>query len=73
MDMSEQEGAGRASGGLSAPSQPLGRILLAQGKVGEGQLDEALTLQRQRSERIGELLCSLGHVDERSVCEALVS
>ena len=50
----------------------LGQILIAEGKISEQQLDEGLTLQQQQNDRIGELLCRLGHVNSQTVREALV-
>ena len=50
----------------------LGQILIERGDLTAGQLEEGLTLQQRRSERIGELLCQLGHVGPVAVREALV-
>ena len=55
-----------------ADSKKLGQILIDDGKLTAGQLDEALGLQEQREERIGRILCTLGHVDAEAVREALV-
>ncbi|GAG38557.1 unnamed protein product, partial [marine sediment metagenome] len=53
--------------------KPLGQVLLEKGEVTQGQLDEALALQQRSTERLGQLLSRLGHVDAQSVREALVS
>ncbi|MDY7011368.1 MAG: GspE/PulE family protein [Planctomycetota bacterium] len=59
------------SGGGEAKN--LGQILIDEGKLTDEQLTEGLAVQRQRSERIGEILCQLGYVDLQAVREALVS
>ena len=51
----------------------LGQILLEKGELTQEQLDEALSLQQQSSERLGQLLSRLGHVDSQTVREALIS
>ena len=53
-------------------AKPLGRILVEQGRLTEQQLQESLALQRRKGERIGELLCRIGHTDALTVREALV-
>ena len=53
--------------------KPLGQILLEKEELTQGQLDEALTLQQQSTERLGQLLSRLGHVDAQTVREALIS
>lgn len=50
----------------------LGEILIGAGELTDEQLTEGLSLQAERSERIGELLCQLGYVNRQTVCEALV-
>ncbi len=50
----------------------LGHVLIESGKLNNEQLAEALTLQRQRGRKLGELLCQLGHVDALAVREALI-
>ena len=52
--------------------KPIGQILLEQEELTDSQLSEGLALQRNRAERLGELLCHLGHVDAQTVREALV-
>jgi len=56
-----------------AGAKALGQILLGDEKITEDQLNEALSLQQTRTERIGELLCQLGYVDAEAVREALVT
>jgi len=46
--------------------KPLGQILLAQGSITEPQIAQALSLQTNRTERLGELLCELGHLDPQT-------
>jgi len=50
---------------------PLGQILMAAGKLSSEQLDEALQAQSGRAQRLGEILCGLGHVDPQTVRQAL--
>ena len=51
----------------------LGQILLEKGELTQEQLDEALSLQQQSGERLGQLLSRLGHVYSQTVREALIS
>ena len=58
------------------PCKPLGQLLLDDGALSEAQLGEALTAQARgeapEAQRLGEILCRLGHVDAQTVREALV-
>ena len=56
----------------ASPRRKLGQILLDQARIRESQLNEALALQNQQPERLGSLLCCLGHVDPDGLREALV-
>ena len=58
----------------AACPRPLGAILVEDGCLSPDQLNEALALQAdsQRGRRLGEILCTLGHVDAQMVREALV-
>jgi len=60
-------------GETASAHKRLGQILLDRADLTAGQLDEAITLQADRTERLGELLCQLGHVDRQTVREALVA
>ena len=70
MDVDNQPGWSARVG--DGEERALGQILIGEGKLTDEQLAEGLGLQRQRSERIGELLCNLGYVDSQTVREALV-
>lgn len=58
--------------GPSGGRKPLGQLLLEKGKLSKPQLEEALALQQRSTERLGQLLSRLGHVDGQTVREALV-
>ncbi len=49
----------------------LGQMLVQKGLVTEEQVNEALELQKQTTQRIGEILVDLGYVDKRQVYETL--
>ena len=51
----------------------LGRILIKMGKVNRDQVQEALTLQKQRRLPIGRLLVELGYVTDQDVSMALAA
>ena len=53
--------------------RPLGEILIAQGKVSEPTLKEALANQQERGGRIGELLVEHGQISQADVAEALAT
>ncbi len=53
--------------------RPLGQILLEQASVTGEQLRDALSLQQTRHQRLGELLCQLGHLDAVTLRQALVT
>lgn len=54
------------------PSHPrIGDILLAHGKVQHEQIDRALRLQADSTERLGELLLQLGFISEKDLAAAL--
>ncbi|MHB9134002.1 MAG: GspE/PulE family protein [Armatimonadota bacterium] len=52
------------------PKIPIGKILLDQGKLTPDQLNQALALQKQSSERLGRVLVDHGFVSERDVLGA---
>ena len=49
------------------PKKPLGQILLDKGLVKQGQLDEALKVQKNTTEQLGRILVELGYVSEKDV------
>ncbi len=51
--------------------QPLGEILVDMGKVEPPQLDHALTMQKEKGLRIGEMLVELEYAAEEDVARAL--
>jgi len=54
-----------------APRRLLGQILKDHGVIHEGLVQEALSMQRERGGRIGELLMELGHIDRSQLALAL--
>jgi len=71
--MGRQDQVGRAAPGEDVRGRRLGEILAEQAALTDEQLAEGLALQARRTERIGELLCRLGHVDPQTVRRALVA
>ncbi|MEW6683216.1 MAG: type II secretion system ATPase GspE [Nitrospirota bacterium] len=59
----------RPSGNTAAPR--LGEILVSKFGVTQAQVDEALSVQRDKGGRLGEILVRMGHVKEEAVLEAL--
>ena len=49
----------------------LGTILMEMGIINQGQLDEALMIQKENPVRIGELLVELEYATPRQITEAL--
>jgi type IV pilus assembly protein PilB len=49
----------------------LGQILKEMRAIHEGQVQEALMVQRDKGGRIGEILCQMGAIDESQLLEAL--
>lgn len=49
----------------------LGQILKEQGSVHEGMIQEALSVQREKGRRIGEILLELGHIQPADLGRAL--
>ncbi len=68
--MAGMDGTSGAPGGWDG--KPLGRILIDRGDVSPAQVEEALLLQKRRGERLGEILCRLGHTDAEAIRRALV-
>jgi type IV pilus assembly protein PilB len=54
-----------------AVKKPIGEILKDMGLVTDEQIEEALTVQRQKGGVLGEILVSLGYVSSGQVLEAL--
>jgi len=54
-----------------AARRQLGQILKAHSAIHEGQLQEALMVQREKGGRIGEILIELGSIDARDLARAL--
>ncbi len=54
-----------------AARRQLGQILKGHGAIHEGQLQEALMIQREKGGRIGEILIELGSIDARDLARAL--
>lgn len=49
----------------------LGRLLINRGYLSEGQLDEALLLQRETGQRLGEVLIAAGWVTDKELHRVL--
>jgi len=49
------------------PKKPLGQILLEKGLINQEQLDEALKVQKNTTEKLGRILVDLGYVTEQDV------
>jgi len=56
---------------VSAGRKLLGQILKERGIVHEGQIQEALAVQREKGGLLGAVLVDLGHCDEGDVAQAL--
>ncbi|HMS17597.1 MAG TPA: pilus assembly protein PilB, partial [Planctomycetota bacterium] len=51
----------------------LGQILKEQKACHQGQIQEALTIQRQKSGQIGQILIELGHITQADLVRALAA
>jgi type IV pilus assembly protein PilB len=73
--LSEVRGRYVAGGGsksrLSARSGKIGDILVAEGKISEEQLEQALSMQQSDPRDLGEILISLGFVTAPDLAQAL--
>jgi len=56
---------------LNAPQKPLGQLLKEMELVTEGQIQEALSLQREKGGALGSILVELGYVSEEEMLLAL--
>lgn len=51
--------------------QLLGDLLVEHGEITQGQLDEALEIQKKEGGLIGIILVNLGHINEQSLVKYL--
>ena len=58
-------------GGEVFKEKKIGEILVAQGKVTEEQVDEALAIQKTDPRNIGKILVSLGYISDDDLAQAL--
>jgi len=56
---------------LNGPQKPLGQLLKEMELVTEGQIQEALALQREKGGALGSILVELGYVSEEEMLLAL--
>ena len=63
--------SGMGKGDSVFKEKKIGEILVAQGKVSEEQIDEALAIQKTDSRKIGNILVSLGYSNENELAQAL--
>ena len=56
---------------LSTDTPPLGQLLRERGVISDEDLNNALALQKERSDKLGRILVDLGYVAERDVLGAL--
>src|SRR3989454_12250503 len=52
---------------LASETKPLGQLLRERGLISEDDLENALTLQQERPDKLGRILIDLGYVAERDV------
>src|SRR3989338_11625227 len=55
----------------TALRERIGQILIEKKLITEGQLADALKIQKEKKERLGELLVSLGFISKDSLLEVL--
>lgn len=63
--------SGMGKGDSVFKEKRIGEVLVAQGKVSEEQIDEALAIQKTDSRKIGNILVSLGYINEDELAQAL--
>src|SRR5438067_9483299 len=56
---------------LDTATKPIGELLRERGLISDEDLNNALALQRERSEKLGRILVDLGYVAERDVVSTL--
>ena len=54
-------------------NKPLGQLLLEKEIISKGQLDKALEIQKQKGGLLGQILVSLGYVDEKDIAQAIMA
>jgi len=54
-------------------NKQLGELLLDQGIISQGQLDQALSVQHDKGGLIGEILVELGYVKEDDIAQSLTA
>ena len=54
------------------PWRPLGRVLVDRGALTEGELEEALHVQRESGRRLGEILVERGYVTARALVSSVI-
>jgi len=54
-------------------NKPLGQLLLEKEIISKGQLDKALEIQKQKGGLLGQILVSLGYVDEKDIAQAIMT
>ncbi|HTY44878.1 MAG TPA: hypothetical protein VMD52_02675 [Patescibacteria group bacterium] len=54
-------------------NKQLGELLIERGAIDQGQLDKALSLQKEKGGLIGELLVELGFIKEEDIAQALTA
>jgi general secretion pathway protein E len=56
---------------IASEIRPLGQLLLDRGVISEEDLKNALTLQKERPDKLGRILIDLGYVGERDIVQTL--
>jgi len=56
---------------MKKPDTRLGELLISQNKITEGQLEEALSLQKETGEMLGDILVKSGYISEEVLSETL--
>jgi len=54
-------------------NKPLGQLLLEKEIISKGQLDKALEIKKQKGGLLGQILVSLGYVDEKDIAQAIMT
>src|SRR2546425_5370368 len=56
---------------LANETRPIGQLLRERGVISDEDLNNALSLQKERSDKLGRILVDLGYVAERDVLSVL--
>jgi hypothetical protein len=56
---------------VASEVRPLGQLLLDRGAISEEDLKNALTLQKERPDKLGRILIDLGYVAERDIVSTM--